>query len=92
MNEPALVLADEPTGNLDRDSANQVFELLTEIQRETGTTFLLSTHDESLASRCERRIRLQNGVITSGNEADRAPPRGHEILTAIGRIVARAPS
>ena len=75
MNEPALVLADEPTGNLDRDSANQVFELLTEIQRETATTFLLSTHDENLASRCERRIRLQNGVITSGIEAHSMPSR-----------------
>ena len=65
MNEPSLVLADEPTGNLDRDTANQSFELLTEIQRETGTTFLLSTHDELLASRCERRIRLLDGVVVT---------------------------
>ncbi|HPF25760.1 MAG TPA: ABC transporter ATP-binding protein [Steroidobacteraceae bacterium] len=77
MNEPALVLADEPTGNLDRDSANQVFELMQEIQRETRTTFLISTHDEELASRCERRIRLRNGVVVRDDStagARRQPP------------------
>jgi lipoprotein-releasing system ATP-binding protein len=63
MNQPALVLADEPTGNLDRENANQAFALMTEIQRETGTTFLLSTHDRELAERCERRIYIENGVV-----------------------------
>lgn len=63
MNQPALVLADEPTGNLDRENADQAFELMTEIQRETGTTFLLSTHDRELAERCQRRIYIENGVV-----------------------------
>ncbi len=86
MNEPALVLADEPTGNLDRDSANQVFELMTEIQRETHTTFLLSTHDEALAARCERRIRLFNGVVVrddskAGARLEEPPARQ---LAAVG--------
>jgi lipoprotein-releasing system ATP-binding protein len=63
MNAPALVLADEPTGNLDRENADQVFELMTEMQRETGTTFLLSTHDRELAERCQRRIYLRAGVV-----------------------------
>lgn len=63
MNEPELVLADEPTGNLDRENADQAFALMTEIQRETGTTFLLSTHDRELADRCERRIYMRNGVV-----------------------------
>jgi lipoprotein-releasing system ATP-binding protein len=63
MNQPALVLADEPTGNLDRENADQAFELMTEIQRETGTTFLLSTHDRELAERCERRIYIRGGVV-----------------------------
>ena len=62
-NQPALVLADEPTGNLDRENADQAFALMTEIQRETGTTFLLSTHDRELAERCERRIYIQGGVV-----------------------------
>lgn len=63
MNQPALVLADEPTGNLDRENANQAFDLMTEIQRETGTTFLLSTHDRELAERCQRRIYIESGVV-----------------------------
>jgi ABC-type lipoprotein export system ATPase subunit len=63
MNQPALVLADEPTGNLDRENADQAFGLMSEIQRETGTTFLLSTHDRELAERCERRIYIQGGVV-----------------------------
>jgi lipoprotein-releasing system ATP-binding protein len=70
MNQPALVLADEPTGNLDRENADAAFELMREIQRETGTTFLLSTHDRELAERCERRIYLRNGVVV----ADAAQP------------------
>ena len=63
MNQPALVLADEPTGNLDRENADQAFALMQEIQRETGTTFLLSTHDRELAERCQRRIYLRSGVV-----------------------------
>jgi lipoprotein-releasing system ATP-binding protein len=65
MNQPALVLADEPTGNLDRENADQVFELMGEIQRETGTTFLLSTHDRDLADRCGRRIYMRGGVVVA---------------------------
>jgi lipoprotein-releasing system ATP-binding protein len=63
MNQPALVLADEPTGNLDRENADAAFDLMREIQSETGTTFLLSTHDRDLAERCERRIYIRNGVV-----------------------------
>jgi lipoprotein-releasing system ATP-binding protein len=63
MNKPALVLADEPTGNLDRENADAAFDLMREIQHETGTTFLLSTHDRDLAERCERRIYIRNGVV-----------------------------
>lgn len=65
MNEPELVLADEPTGNLDRENADQAFKLMTDIQRETGTTFLLSTHDRELADRCERRIYMRNGAVVT---------------------------
>jgi lipoprotein-releasing system ATP-binding protein len=64
MNAPALVLADEPTGNLDRHSADQVLELIEQINRETGTCFLISTHDERIASRCRRHIGLVDGNIT----------------------------
>ncbi|MDX2223473.1 MAG: ABC transporter ATP-binding protein [Rhodospirillaceae bacterium] len=65
MNQPALVLADEPTGNLDRESAHQVMELLAEINAESGTTFLISTHDPEIARRCHRRITVVDGRIQS---------------------------
>ncbi|HEY4548288.1 MAG TPA: ABC transporter ATP-binding protein [Pedomonas sp.] len=60
---PDLVLADEPTGNLDRQSADQVMELLHEINRTMCTSFLISTHDEHIARQCPRRIELLDGRI-----------------------------
>lgn len=63
MNQPALVLADEPTGNLDRQSADQVMALIEEINRATGTSFLISTHDEKIAGACRRAIKLLDGGI-----------------------------
>jgi lipoprotein-releasing system ATP-binding protein len=64
MNGPELVLADEPTGNLDRVSAMQVMDLIAEINREEGTTFLISTHDEKIASLCRRQIVVGDGLVT----------------------------
>ena len=64
MNAPDLVLADEPTGNLDRASAMQVMDLIGEINREEGTTFLISTHDEKIAASCRRQIEVADGVVT----------------------------
>jgi lipoprotein-releasing system ATP-binding protein len=63
MNEPELVLADEPTGNLDRENAERVMDLMTEINRLDGTAFLISTHDERIAARCSRQIRMLDGRI-----------------------------
>jgi lipoprotein-releasing system ATP-binding protein len=63
MNRPGLVLADEPTGNLDRESGTQAFELMERINRQTGTTFLICTHDEALALRCRRQLRLVDGRL-----------------------------
>jgi lipoprotein-releasing system ATP-binding protein len=62
---PPLVLADEPTGNLDTQTANEVFELLRRINCEEGTTFLIVTHDPQLAARCDRTIDLVDGRIRS---------------------------
>ena len=62
---PKLLLADEPTGSLDSDSGAEVIRLLFEMNREFGTTLVLVTHDESLAARCGRIVRLAGGRIVS---------------------------
>jgi len=61
MNHPELILADEPTGNLDREAARQVMDLIVEINSEEKTTFLISTHDDKIADACRRRIRVLDG-------------------------------
>jgi lipoprotein-releasing system ATP-binding protein len=63
INNPVLVLADEPTGNLDRESADHVMDLIHTINQTMGSSFLISTHDEYIASRCQRRIELLDGRI-----------------------------
>lgn len=63
--EPPLLLADEPTGNLDPTAANQVFELLLDLQQRHQTTTVLVTHNPTLAARCGKILRLENGVLNS---------------------------
>jgi lipoprotein-releasing system ATP-binding protein len=63
MNDPPLVLADEPTGNLDTQTSEQVMELLLEQNAKTATAFLIVTHDRHLAERCERVIELVDGAV-----------------------------
>ena len=69
MRRPALVLADEPTGNLDTETGDQVFELLRRFNREEGTAFLVVTHDPRIASRCDRIVELVDGRIVSDRAA-----------------------
>ena len=66
INRPALVLADEPTGNLDRESSDRVMDLLLRINADTQTSFLISTHDEQIARRCHRRVNILDGKMFEG--------------------------
>lgn len=63
MNKPELILADEPTGSLDRVAAEKVLDLMREVNREDKATFLICTHDENVAARCTRRITLNDGSV-----------------------------
>jgi lipoprotein-releasing system ATP-binding protein len=63
MNTPEILLADEPTGNLDEETAAQVFKLLLDLKERHGLTVLLATHNPSLASACDRTVRLKDGRI-----------------------------
>jgi len=63
MNNPKIILADEPTGNLDSDSTEQVYELLRKINQEFGTTFIIITHDRHIAEKADRIIEIKDGRI-----------------------------
>ena len=63
INKPSLVLADEPTGNLDAKSAESVYQLLKELNQELGTAFVVVTHDQQLASKLDRQMYMTNGIL-----------------------------
>ncbi|PKM90413.1 MAG: lipoprotein-releasing system ATP-binding protein LolD [Firmicutes bacterium HGW-Firmicutes-12] len=65
INQPKLILADEPTGNLDTKSSDQIIQLLREINKEQGSTFIVVTHDRSIAARSDRIIELVDGRINN---------------------------
>jgi len=67
VKRPRLLFADEPTGNLDATTGGQVIDLLFELNRESGTTLLLVTHDEAITGRCDRVLRLTAGSLQDGN-------------------------
>lgn len=80
--QPPLVLADEPTGNLDTASSNEVFALMRQLHRERGIGFLIVTHDPRLAARCDRTVELVDGRV----ERDERQVHGPEAAGASGTI------
>ena len=70
LTDPALLLADEPTGNLDKSTGTYVIELLFRLQRRDGATLILVTHDENLAAQCDDRIRVADGRIVEMSRTD----------------------
>ncbi len=64
-NQPKILLADEPTGNLDSKNGNHIFDLMTELHLQNGVSLILVTHDAELAAKAERQIRLKDGCLSS---------------------------
>ena len=65
INRPRLLLADEPTGNLDADTARHIVDMIFDLNRSAGTALVLVTHDLDLAARCRRQLRLKGGAVVS---------------------------
>lgn len=72
VGEPVIVFADEPTGNLDRATGKHIEDLMFDLNRQQGTTLVLVTHDERLASRCDRVVRMDSGKLTDVSDDHRA--------------------
>jgi putative ABC transport system ATP-binding protein len=81
VNAPRLLLADEPTGNLDSANAEVVADLLFNLQRDTGTTLVLVTHDEHLAARCRRCVRMRDGEVADDRVVNAAIARDSATVT-----------
>jgi len=75
INDPNLVLADEPTGNLDSDSTDQVYELLRNINRDLGMSFLIVTHDRHIAEKSDRVIEMKDGRIVNDYKTSEKLPQ-----------------
>lgn len=69
VNSPDLVLADEPTGNLDHKTALSIYDLMRELNQESGTAFLVVTHDGELAGKMDRQLHMQDGLLLNVGEA-----------------------
>ena len=71
VTKPSLILADEPTGNLDSKSSSQVVYLLKKINKELGNTILMITHDDAVAQAAERTLRIEDGRLVENNESQK---------------------
>jgi putative ABC transport system ATP-binding protein len=82
INTPSLVLADEPTGNLDSRNATEIIDLLAQLRGDYQATILLASHDPQVAARCERLIRLRDGAVVD----DIQLTEGHPVEDIIRRV------
>ncbi|HLM56203.1 MAG TPA: hypothetical protein VK422_08720, partial [Pyrinomonadaceae bacterium] len=73
-NDPSILLADEPTGNLDSRNGRHVFDLMVEMNRRRGATLVLVTHDAELAARADRRVSLRDGRVVADEMMGRTSP------------------
>ena len=71
VTKPSLILADEPTGNLDSKSSSQVVYLLKKINKELGNTILMITHDDAVAQAAEKTLRIEDGRLVEDNESQK---------------------
>jgi putative ABC transport system ATP-binding protein len=72
VNGPKVIFGDEPTGNLDSASSAEVVEMMHRVNRDTGTTFVLVTHDPGVAATCDRVVHMLDGLVTNGGSPDRS--------------------
>ncbi|MDX3074933.1 ABC transporter ATP-binding protein [Streptomyces sp. MI02-7b] len=82
INRPGLLLADEPTGNLDSSTGREIIDLLLSLSEQYGTTMLIATHDAEVAANCDRIVRLQDGRITSDEQVTPAD----DVLDRLGGL------
>ena len=88
VNEPAIILADEPTGNLDTRSGEEIMELLLDLNRTHGTTLIVVTHDPEIAAMTNRIVQILDGVIVDQGDHRKLSPEdeeGNDVLEAVDR-------
>ena len=83
VNRPNLILADEPTGNLDSERSEEVLAMLRQFNRDHGQTFILVTHDSDVGDACDRVIRMRDGTIRAPVTPPVVPPPQPELVGAV---------
>lgn len=83
IKRPTLVIADEPTANLDTDTAHQVIDLMRGLGRELGSTFLIATHDSRMTDRCDSVLALRDGLLDGVNDVFADKPTAHDPLEVV---------
>jgi putative ABC transport system ATP-binding protein len=85
VNSPSLLLADEPTGNLDSRNAAEILALLAGLRQQRGMTIILATHDPQIAARCDRLVRLRDGAVVDAIDLDGGYPAA-ETIRRVGQL------